>query len=67
MENQKQYPMTQEGFEKLEHELEELKTVKRPEVVEKLKLPVLLVTYQRTQSMMRQKMNKVLLSKISNV
>lgn len=25
MENQKQYPMTQEGFEKLEHELEELK------------------------------------------
>ena len=37
MENQKQYPMTQEGFEKLEHELEELKTVKRPEVVEKIK------------------------------
>ena len=37
MENQKQYPMTQEGFEKLERELEELKTVKRPEVVEKLK------------------------------
>ena len=25
MENQKQYPMTQEGFEKLERELEELK------------------------------------------
>ena len=38
MENQKQYPMTQEGFEKLEHELEELKTVKRPEVVEKIKI-----------------------------
>ncbi|ALM57220.1 MULTISPECIES: transcription elongation factor GreA [Staphylococcus] len=38
MENQKQYPMTQEGFEKLEHELEELKTVKRPEVVEKIKV-----------------------------
>ncbi len=32
--NQKQYPITQEGFEKLERELEELKTVKkRPEVV----------------------------------
>ena len=31
----KQYPMTQEGYEKLEQELEELKTVKRPEVVEK--------------------------------
>lgn len=26
--------MTQEGYEKLEQELEELKTVKRPEVVE---------------------------------
>ncbi|GAA6822468.1 transcription elongation factor GreA [Staphylococcus sp. 18_1_E_LY] len=38
MENQKQYPMTQEGYEKLEHELEELKTVKRPEVVEKIKV-----------------------------
>ncbi len=58
MENQKQYPMTQEGFEKLERELEELKTVKRPEVVRKLKLHVHLVTYQRTLSMMQQKMNK---------
>ena len=29
--------MTQEGYEQLEQELEELKTVKRPEVVEKLK------------------------------
>ncbi|MCO4339125.1 transcription elongation factor GreA [Staphylococcus agnetis] len=38
MENQKQYPMTQEGFEKLEQELEELKTVKRPDVVEKIKV-----------------------------
>lgn len=37
MENQKQYPMTQEGYEQLEKELEELKTVKRPEVVEKSK------------------------------
>ncbi|MBI5975863.1 transcription elongation factor GreA [Staphylococcus canis] len=38
MENQKQYPMTQEGYDKLEKELEELKTVKRPEVVEKIKV-----------------------------
>ena len=38
MENQKQYPMTQEGFEKLEQELEELKKVKITEVVEKIKL-----------------------------
>ena len=36
MENQKQYPMTQEGYEQLEKELEELKTVKRPE--EKIKV-----------------------------
>ena len=28
MENQKQYPMTQEGFEKLENELEELKRLR---------------------------------------
>ena len=38
MENQKQYPMTKEGYAKLEQELEELKTVKRPEVVEKIKI-----------------------------
>ena len=38
MENQKQYPMTQEGYDNLEQELEELKTVKRPEVVEKIKV-----------------------------
>ena len=30
--------MTQEGFEQLQVELEELKTVKRPEVVEKIKV-----------------------------
>ena len=52
MENQKQYPMTQEGYEQLK-ELEELKTVKRPEVVEKLKWHVHLVTFLRTLSMMR--------------
>lgn len=34
----KEYPMTQEGFEKLEKDLEYLKTVKRPEVVEKIKV-----------------------------
>ena len=59
--------MTQEGFEKLEQELEELKTVKRPEVVEKLKLHVLLVTCLRTQSTMLRKMNKDLSNKTSNV
>lgn len=38
MEMQKEYPMTKEGFEKLEVELEHLKTVRRPEVVEKIKV-----------------------------
>lgn len=32
------FPMTQEGKEKLERELEELKTVKRKEVVERIKI-----------------------------
>ena len=38
MEMQKEYPMTQEGFDKLEVELEHLKTVRRPDVVEKIKV-----------------------------
>jgi transcription elongation factor GreA len=35
---EKVYPMTKEGKEKLEKELEELKTVKRKEVVERIKI-----------------------------
>ncbi|MEG0472096.1 MAG: transcription elongation factor GreA [Solibacillus sp.] len=38
MSNEKQYPMTNEGKQKLEAELESLKTVKRPEVVERIKV-----------------------------
>ena len=38
MENQKQYPMTQEGYDKLENELETLKTVKRPKKKKKIKV-----------------------------
>lgn len=38
MSNEKQYPMTLEGKTKLENELNELKTVKRPEVVERIKV-----------------------------
>lgn len=63
MEMQKEYPMTKEGFEKLEVELEHLKTVRRPEVVEKLKLHVVLVTFQRTQNTMLLKMSKALLNR----
>ena len=35
---EKVYPMTQEGKEKLERELEELKTVKRGEIIERIKI-----------------------------
>ena len=38
MSNEKQYPMTLEGKAKLEEELEMLKTVRRPEVVERIKV-----------------------------
>lgn len=35
---EKVYQMTQEGLQKLENELEELKTIKRPEIVERIKI-----------------------------
>ncbi|HAQ3431072.1 TPA: transcription elongation factor GreA, partial [Enterococcus faecium] len=35
---EKVYPMTLEGKEKLEKELEELKTVKRGEIIERIKI-----------------------------
>ncbi|WP_423253598.1 transcription elongation factor GreA [Melissococcus plutonius] len=35
---EKVFPMTQEGKEKLEQELEELKTIKRKEIVERIKI-----------------------------
>ena len=38
MSNEKQYPMTLEGKAQLENELNELKTVKRPEVVVRIKV-----------------------------
>ncbi|MEK4230082.1 transcription elongation factor GreA [Solibacillus sp. FSL H8-0538] len=38
MSNEKQYPMTLAGKTKLEEELEQLKTVKRKEVVERIKV-----------------------------
>lgn len=38
MSNEKQYPMTLAGKQKLEEELEYLKTVKRKEVVERIKI-----------------------------
>ncbi len=38
MAQEKVFPMTKEGKEKLEQELEYLKTVKRKEVVERIKI-----------------------------
>ncbi|MFA7744047.1 transcription elongation factor GreA [Salinicoccus roseus] len=38
MDLQKEFPMTQSGYEQLQEELEHLRTVKRPEVVEKIKV-----------------------------
>ena len=38
MSTEKTYPMTQEGKQKLENELEQLKTVRRKEVVERIKI-----------------------------
>ncbi|RPF55547.1 transcription elongation factor GreA [Aquisalibacillus elongatus] len=38
MAEEKSYYMTEEGLEKLEQELNELKTVRRPEVVERIKV-----------------------------
>ena len=38
MSNEKQYPMTLAGKQNLEDELEQLKTVKRKEVVERIKI-----------------------------
>ncbi len=38
MEENKEILLTQEGYEKLEQELEELKTVKRTEIAERIKV-----------------------------
>lgn len=35
---EKMYPMTEEGQQKLQNELEELKTVKRPKVIDRIKI-----------------------------
>lgn len=38
MAEEKTYPMTEEGKTKLEKELENLKTVKRPQIIERIKI-----------------------------
>ena len=56
MEENKEVLLTQEGFDKLEQELENLKTVKRVEIAERIK--VALEIYQKILSMTKQKMLK---------
>ena len=55
---EKVYPMTLEGKEKLEQELEELKTVKRGEIIERIKVARSFGDLSETQSMSLLKMNK---------
>ena len=58
---EKTYVMTQAEKEQLEAELEEYKLVRRPEVVERIKMHVLMVTFQKTLSMKQPKTSKPLL------
>ena len=58
LEEKLEYQMTQEGYDKLVEELEHYKKVKRPEVIEKIKIARSFGDYLRTLSTMQQKMNK---------
>ena len=50
--------VTQEGYDKLEKELDYLRTEKRAEIAEKIKVALGLEIYQKTLSMMKQKTHK---------
>lgn len=63
--NSKEIILTQEGYDKLESELELLKTTRRKEVAERLKLLYPLVTFQKMLSMMKLRKNRQLLKKES--
>ncbi len=62
---EKVYPMTLEGKEKLEKELEELKTVKRGEIIERIKIARGFEIFPKTLNMNQRKMNKHLLKEES--
>lgn len=61
---EKVYPMTLEGKEKLEQELEELKQLNVKKSQSVLKSLVALGIFQRTQSMNQLKMNKLSLKDV---
>ena len=60
--SEKETLVTEEGLQKLKEELEHLITVKRPEVVEKIKIAAVTVILVKTQSMMPLAMSRPLLS-----
>lgn len=62
MAEEKTFPMTLEGKQKLEQELEDLKMKRRPEVIKRIKIAAkAMVTFLKTLNMSQQRMNKPLL------
>ena len=56
----KEIILTQEGLEALEKELDYLKSVRRKEVAEKIKVALSFATFRRTASMTRPKTSRPL-------
>lgn len=63
MEDKKEILLTQEGYQKLEDELEILKTVRRREVADRIKVAISFGTSQKMLSMMKLKTSKLKLKK----
>ncbi|EQG15580.1 transcription elongation factor family protein [Clostridioides difficile DA00062] len=63
MEENKEFLLTQEGYDKLEEELENLKVVKRKEVAERIKVAISFGDLSENLSMMKLKRNKHKLKK----
>ena len=64
MEENKEFLLTQEGYDKLEEELENLKVVKRKEVAERIKVAISFGDLsEKMLSMMKLKRNKHKLKK----
>lgn len=55
----KEFLLTQEGLDQHKEELEFLKTTRRTEIAEKLKLPEDSVTFLKMRNTMKLKMNKL--------
>jgi len=64
---EKTFPMTKEGLEKLEQELDNLKLVKRPEVIERIKIARSYGDLSENSEYEAAKMNKPLLKVVSQL